>query len=127
MNLYGYVLGDPVNFVDPMGKSPFVIPAILAGIASYVNAPDINDVATTAAPYGPFGGLCGEEGSKQATWIPDISPDACKKHDECYSDCSKSQWECDYNLFLSNVPYGLAVMGGGQGAFNNAQKGCECK
>nr|WP_241856190.1 hypothetical protein [Sulfurimonas lithotrophica] len=71
--------------------------------------------------FGPFGGICGEQGSKSATWIPDISPDACKAHDECYSDCSKSQRECDLNLFMSNPYYGMAVMFGGKQAYDNAQ------
>jgi len=33
-NLYGYVLGDPVNFVDPDGRIAWV-PVILGGIAIY--------------------------------------------------------------------------------------------
>ena len=78
-------------------------------------------------PRGPFGGKCGAEGSWQATWmIPDITPDACQIHDDCYSDCGKTKQECDIKFYRENSIYGQAVWVGGQSAYDKAQEHCKC-
>jgi len=59
VNLYGYVLGDPVNFVDPEGLTAFLaIPLALLLADSYLNAPETqNDVYDDLTPSNKFG-LC---------------------------------------------------------------------
>jgi len=95
-NFYRYVGNNPLNFRDPFGEIK-----------------------------GPFGGKCGEEGTDAATWIPDVSPLACEKHDACYATEGKSQRECDYEFFKSNPIYGAAVILGGKSAYDKAQKKCK--
>lgn len=135
-NLYGYVLGDPVNGFDPMGLFD---PA--KNVQPYIRGSfNPNDMAMwndsrkgygknypNQFPKGPFGQICGAEGTALAYWIPDATPGACEAHDKCYADCSKTKWECDYELFKSNVPYGLAVMAAAQPAYDKAHKECKCK
>ncbi len=58
-NLYGYVLGDPVGFVDPEGKNPLlIIPLVLILTDTYLNAPtDENEVYDGLTPMNELG-LC---------------------------------------------------------------------
>jgi len=136
-NLYGYVLGDPVNGIDPSGlyDIPSGIQPVFTGeitpeqIQTWNNSRQNSGQTYAIYPAGPFGGLCGEEGSAGANWIPDISPDACERHDKCYSTCGKSQWQCDKEFFLSNPAYAPFTMGFGKEPYKNAQKGsgCQCK
>lgn len=74
LNVYGYVLGDPVRGFDPSG---LFWPS------------NIEHQDSHPFPSGPFGGLCGPEGSVLATWIPDVTPYACRNHDNCYIQCAK--------------------------------------
>ena len=39
VNLYGYVLGDPVNFVDPEGLNPFGGFSPMTGMPSWTDKP----------------------------------------------------------------------------------------
>lgn len=77
---------------------------------------------------GPFGGICGAEGSKEATWVPDIFPESCRKHDDCYADCTKTKQECDSEL---TDPYGWALEGPlkkkSKQAYKEAREHCTCK
>jgi len=124
-NLYGYVLGDSVNRIDPLGlyDDPRLkgkgVPAGMGGDGKG---------SSQGYGYGPFGGICGAEGSPEATWIPDIFPESCRKHDKCYSDCSKTKLECDLQL---KDPYGWALMNPlseqSQNAYDEAQKHCKCQ
>ena len=61
VNLYGYVLGDPVNFIDPEGKFAF-IPVIMA--ISYV----INVAATAYSIYGMVTACTAEEMISAGGW-----------------------------------------------------------
>jgi len=149
-NFYRYVGNDPVNFRDPSGLDPRLngrgVPAAMGGDANKVNPskptvpiPASSDNHTTMTPaeietsnansgVGPFAGGCGAEGTKLATWIPDISPDACEKHDKCYATCGSDKRECDMEFFRSNPYYAIAVIFSKKSvkAFDDAQKPCDC-
>ncbi|GEM_PF-6639895 len=55
-NLYGYVLGDPVNFVDPTGVIAWVpIILLVGGLQSWLNAPTPSSIPKSGAtPLGNF-------------------------------------------------------------------------
>jgi RHS repeat-associated protein len=49
-SLYGYVLSDPVNFIDPTGEIPLLaIPFVIGGLTSYLNAPNNEDEPLSGA------------------------------------------------------------------------------
>ena len=74
-----------------------------------------------------FGRRCGAEGSWSAPWIIlDITPKACERHDACYSDCSKTQQECDLEFYKKNSIYAQAVWIAGKDAYDRAQEHCKC-
>ncbi|MCK0536734.1 RHS repeat-associated core domain-containing protein [Alcanivorax quisquiliarum] len=61
-NLYGYVLNDPVNFIDPNGEFlqvvvGAVIGGVSAGIGATVTGGSWGDVATSALVGAAIGGL----------------------------------------------------------------------
>jgi RHS repeat-associated protein len=47
LNLYGYVLGDPVNLVDSNGKNPAVIAAVIAAIFGALNPLEGGGISAT--------------------------------------------------------------------------------
>jgi RHS repeat-associated protein len=118
-NLYGYVLNDPVNFIDPSGLFDPVADAILRPV-------DHDLPGGGLAPPGPFGGKCGTEGSPWANWLPDITKHACEQHDKCYATCGKSKLECDLKFLFWSPIYGAAVMASpaSEKAYDKAQKHC---
>ena len=114
-NLYGYVLGDPVGFFDP------------DGLINRSGGHGRNRNGTYNPGYGPFGGVCGAEGTKLATWIPDITYYACKAHDECYAKCGNTKVSCDLKFLYGSPFYGVAVIisPDSQDAYDNAQIKCQ--
>jgi hypothetical protein len=114
-NLYGYVLGDPVSKVDPMG--------LFDPVADAIMRPVDHDL-----PGGPglFGSICGS--GSNAPWVPDLFPESCKKHDECYETCGKTKLECDLEL---KDPYGFTLRNifkeSSQKAYDKAQEHCKCR
>lgn len=55
-NLYGYVLGDSINLVDPEGEFAWLaIPIIVGGLQTWLNAPTLNSGTKSGAT--PLGNL----------------------------------------------------------------------
>ena len=151
MNLYAYVDGNPVNQVDPLGlESGYLYgepgwlgsewPKIPPPKPPWYNDPNHGlaqsfDPANPKPIRGPFGTLCGAEGTATATWIPDLIPGACKRHDDCYDKCAKNcegyncKTKCDYELMSSSFIYGGATYFIGKDAYDDAKQkyGCPCE
>lgn len=119
INTYAYVGGNPLRYSDPYGLSPIVNHTLTS-------------IYTGRIP-GPFGPICGPEGSVIARWIPDVNPQACSEHDSCYDDCAKNcgsnecKVTCDKNLQKDNWPYGKATERAGQSTYDNLKEkyGCD--
>lgn len=142
LNTYLYAYSNSVKFLDPEGLAPFCPPGQRG-----VPAPNYKDqypdifvcrpYSTYSPPHslprGPFGPVCGPENSGTKYWIPDVSPDACRKHDECYDSCAKScednscKYQCDDDLKKGNWPYGKATEMFGGKTYNGLLEkyGCE--
>lgn len=137
LNIYRYAGENPVNLVDPLGLAPVCPPGNRAvPMRNYENEfPKYFD----CTPYygnkpkpGPFGPICGPEGSVSAYWIPDVSPEACRKHDKCYGICGKTKEQCDLELCTNGTClYGFlldgALSGPSKKIYDKAQKenGCD--
>lgn len=121
-NLYGYVLGDPVNWVDSDGLNPYNDPRLNGRGVPAAMGGDGRGYSPNPTIIGPFGSVCGS--GPNATWVPDLFPKSCQQHDDCYATCGKSKLECDNNLAW---PYGWALKypfsKQSQKAYNDAQKG----
>lgn len=137
INTYGYVKVSPLKGIDPYGLfSSMGIPGGSFGVGGattgtaqdgHRQAGAVNEVTL----HGGHGGVCGAEGTRLATWIKDGEyEEACRKHDQCYADCSKSKDECDREFLVDGAPYRyyMAVNIFGENAYNEARKNCDnCK
>jgi RHS repeat-associated protein len=128
VNLYRYVQNDPVKLVDPWGLEAWYNDSN-HWTAWTFNPANIKPIPPIA---GPFGTMCGAQGTTSATWIPDLIPDACQGHDDCYDKCAKNcegydcKNECDYKLMRSSIIYGSATYFGGKGAYDAAREKYGC-
>jgi RHS repeat-associated protein len=125
LNTYAYVDNQPLNWFDRFG---------LVKDCSYWGGTNCREYE--ADGVGPFGEICGPVDGNLATWIPDISINACEMHDRCYGDCAKEcagDWcklSCDYKLWFSNPFYGFTTALFGGDAYEAAKRkegcyGCE--
>jgi RHS repeat-associated protein len=130
VNLYGFVANDPVNWIDPWGLAPAGFG--IFGTYYWGNKPFTPAVPPSLPTKGPFGSICGPAGSNKGTWIPDLLPGACDRHDKCYDDCAKDckdyscKEKCDRELMWSSIIYGLATYFGGEDAYNDAKEKNGC-
>ncbi|EKE78039.1 hypothetical protein [Idiomarina xiamenensis] len=86
LNKY-YILKDRISFIE----------------ANMNSTSDYHSEFSTYGLSGPFGGICGPEGSDLATWIPDgVFSNACSGHDQCYSNGNYSKMFCD-DLFKESL------------------------
>lgn len=83
-NLYRYVQSNPVRWTDPSGLAS-ILPSL--------------------PPKKPREG-CGD--AKTDCIVPDLYPEACKSHDNCYSTPGKTRAQCDnefwWNMFVESGP-----------------------
>ena len=143
VNVYAYVGNNPLDQIDPHGLAPLCPPS-QRGVPmknyeneypKYIDCKPYADSGYRRDP-GPFGQICGAEGSAAAYWIPDITPGACARHDKCYDDCAKRcagdkcKQQCDFDLMTvgRNLPYGTATYLFGDDAYDAAKRkrGCAC-
>jgi RHS repeat-associated protein len=118
INPYVYVANNPLRWTDRTGRV----------IETWEPSDSItHDPIGWGLPPGPFGPVCGSGTS--AAWIPDGPwKDACQKHDECYSRCGASRFQCDIDFFFDsgNAAYFIGVTVGGRQPFQEAQKESCC-
>ncbi|GAB4346893.1 MAG: hypothetical protein Kow0089_24390 [Desulfobulbaceae bacterium] len=128
MNLYAYVGGNPVNGTDFRGLYPG---DEFDGLSPPFGP---SPSPSNGPPRGPFGTICGQEGTNLASWIPDITPQACRRHDKCYDNCARNCYGywcktlCDALLAANNPIYAGFTFWFGDEAYNAAKEkyGCGC-
>ena len=137
-NVFAYA-PNPIRWVDPLGLKKDILDERYNRDKPWgKNIPifDPNRPHKEWPRYsgkGPFGGVCGAEGSVSSTWIvPDGSNRAaCQAHDDCYSTCGRSKRECD-NEFAANGAKKYAwvltdvLTSASQEAYDSAQQEAGC-
>jgi RHS repeat-associated protein len=126
INPYVYVANNPLRWTDRTGR--VIEPWEPSESITY-------DPIRWGPPSGPFGPLCGPEDSPTlAAWIPDVYPEACKTHDKCYEDCSKTKQQCDeeFKRKTSGLPgplydYSATQTKKSQEQFDKSRTKCKCQ
>ena len=130
MNTYGYVGGNPLKYIDRLGLiGDLLFPE---DDENHFGPEDPADYVPASLLQGPFGPLCGPEGSAGALWIPDVNNRACKRHDQCYEDCAleckpkSCKLKCDLELGYKVPLYGLATALGGDEVYDDLKQEYGC-
>jgi len=84
INLYGYCLNDPVNLVDPNGKS-YIIRVILSFMESYITNKAMNDYNKRRSEY------IDERFNKRINRLKETYR---KKFDSCLNKCRENEYPC---------------------------------
>ena len=124
LNTYAYVKANPLRWTDPHGLD-------IAG--GWEPGGSIGNADIPYGLPGSAGSICGS-GFK----FPEFSfRDACQKHDDCYGTCGANKTWCDFRFQwnaqqscaagdwrcrLLAQAYFEAILHGGGGAYNQAQK-----
>ena len=104
-NTYLYANANPLSYVDPNG---------LIGLGykewiKYRLGPD-----------------CGSSVNNTEYLVPDFYlKTECQAHDKCYSTCGMTKKACDLNSGIGLYGFVLYLTGGGQDAYDEAQKKCD--
>ena len=129
---------NPTGWIDPLGlnytmDSLGAITGQSAASMNYMASNPPQPVKISSGFNGPFGNVCGAEGTKLATWIPDgywwFYEKSCQEHDECYSKCGNTKNFCDIQFLKRGaVLYAGAVMASkdSKEAYDSAQKKAGC-
>jgi len=136
LNTYLYAMAAPTKYTDPEGLAPFPLGPYDSSWGPIQYQPPQPRApfpfSWPPPPPGPPGSGCGDE--KWDCVVPDIYPQACKAHDQCYSTPGRTQAECDNqfwrDMFVESGPwpnvigptfYWMGVRFGGGNAYNRAQ------
>lgn len=124
-----YVESDPIGLVGGVNTYSYVYssPILYQDFYGLQAAFAFGRVKPFFPQQGPFGGVCGEQGSPWAHWLPDATEQACQEHDDCWFQCQKNcdgpqsncRKVCDSKFGDANPFYAAVVKKKGDGSYNS--------
>jgi RHS repeat-associated protein len=138
INPYAYVGSSPLSNADQLGLMgrggiPSSVARAVPGRVPRPAQPDAPWPVTWPPPSCPPGG-CGSGWNENV--VPDVYPEACRRHDQCYATPGRSKLSCDWDFFrdsfgesgpqpnvLGPFIYFLGPLLGGGSAYREAQIG----